>query len=210
VTGGHGLRQDHECPPLIAPPQPPQRALRDDVVQEDGIDSATDQVCVWVHVVVVRNRDHTRRVVRCEQQVVGDRRAQRCDTAPTQIGQRANAIAIRRPHRQDLAKFEVGQGDRVTGTTRGSVLDPGEPDVEIAAFDGLIDAGPLYLNEARRPAAPPAPESARNALGDFDVEAAHARGVGGVGFDEGCAALGISTPNQHTGVRALALRGDAY
>ena len=200
----HLVSEDHEC----ASTQASQRALGDDVVQQHRIDPAAHQVGVGVDVVVIRDREQAGRVTRCQQHVVGDRRAQRGDAAPTQIGQRANAIAIRRPHRQDLSKFEVGQGDGVAGATRRRILDAGEANFEIPAFDRLIDAGPLHLNETRRPAPPPEP--ARDAFGDLYIEAPHARRIGRVGFHKGGATLGISTPHEHAGVRGRTLRGEAY
>src|SRR5207247_8874543 len=71
--------------------------------------------------------------------------------------------------------LEIRNGDRVTGAAHRGVLDPGEAEREVAAFDGLVDVGPLHLHE---PGAA-APQAACDALGDLDVEAAHTRRSGG-------------------------------
>src|SRR5205807_6149470 len=101
--------------------------------------------------------------------------------------------------------LEIRNGDGVTGAAHWRVLDPGEAECEVTAFDGLVDAGPLYLGEPGRAA----PQSPRDALGDFDVEAAHARRIGGGGFYERRSALGVAGPQKRTMIEMLVRRDHA-
>src|SRR5438132_2079381 len=133
-----------------------------------------------MHVVVVGQGDDTCGIACGEQQVVRDRGAERRDAPPAQIRQAMNPARVSRSYRQHFAEFEIRNGDGVTGAVHGGVLDAREAEREVAAFNGLIDAGPLYLDEPGRPA----PESTGDALGDLDVEAAHARGIGRISLDE--------------------------
>jgi hypothetical protein len=72
---------------------------------------------------------------------------------------------------------------------RRQVLEPAQPDVEVAARDGGVEAGERDLHEARRAA-----KLASDERGNLDVEADDARRVGRIGFDERRAAFGVAAP----------------
>ena len=121
-----------------------------------------------MHIVVVRHRDETRRIACPHEQVVRDRRAQRRHAPAAQIDQTVNAGCLLRSHGEHFTEFEVGEGGGVPGAACGRVLDTREAEREITPFDGLIDAGPLDLDEAGG-----ATESAGDPVGDLDVEATY-------------------------------------
>src|ERR1051326_8697192 len=75
-----------------------------------------------------------------------------------------------------------------------------EADREVAAFQGLVDRGPLNLDE---PGGAAAAQPTGDAPGHLHVEAAHLRRIGRVGFDERCSAFGVAAPEEHRGSRAL-------
>ena len=85
-----------------------------------------------------------------------------------QIEQTVNAGCVRRSYREHFAEFEIGQGHGMKGTAGRCVLDTGEAKREIAAFDGLVDIGPLDLDETAG-----AVESPGDAAGNFYVEATY-------------------------------------
>jgi len=64
---------------------PAQGPLRDDVVQEHGVDTARHEIGVGVHVVVVRHRDDAERIAGRDQDVVGDGRAERRHAPAAQV-----------------------------------------------------------------------------------------------------------------------------
>src|SRR6185369_6588276 len=82
-----------------------------------------------------------------------------------------------------------GNRDRVARAQLRPVFDTRQADVEIAALDRLLDRCPGDLYELRWTV-----QVTRDQLGNFDIEAAHARRVIRVGFYEGRAALGIAAP----------------
>jgi hypothetical protein len=82
----------------------------------------------------------------------------------------------------------------VSGAKLGSILEAGQPDVEIPALDGLLDRSPRDLQEARL-----SPETGGDHSRDLDVEAAHFGRISGVGLDERRAAFGVATPAQLRG-----------
>src|SRR5437899_10279515 len=92
-----------------------------------------------------------------------------------------NAILVVGPDGEYFAKFEVGQGDGMAPAARLGVLDAREAKREVSPLDRLIDVGPLHLDEAGRP---PTAESTGDAVGNLHVETAHARRIGGIGFDK--------------------------
>src|ERR1041385_8643152 len=106
-----------------------------------------------------------------------------------EIGEPGKARAIAGTYREHFAKLEVGKGDRVSLAQLGTVLDAREPDVEVPAFDRRLDRGPCHLHEARL-----ATQTARDHFRDFHVEAADARGVCRIGFNEWCPAFGVAAP----------------
>ena len=123
---------------------------------------------------------------RREQDLVGDRAAERPDAPAAQIGERAEARGVARPHGQHFAEFVVGDGDGERRASRRRVLDAAHPDVEVAARHRGVDRGDL--DEPRRPPEP------RDELGDLDVEADHARRVVRVGLDVRRAAFRVAAP----------------
>ena len=191
VADGDRLRQDDEAG---APPAA-QCSLRDDVIQQHRIHPALHEVSVGMDVIVVGNRDDAGRVARREEQIVGDRRAERRDAPAAQIRQTVDAARVLWPYGQHFAEFEIGDRDGVLRATRRRVLDAGEAEREIPTFDRLVDVRPLHLHEpgSHRSTA----ESARDALGDLHVKAADPRGIRGVGFDEGGTPFRISPPHKH-------------
>ena len=170
-------------------PQPAQGALRDDVVEEHGVDATRHQVRVGVHVVVVRHGDEADRIPGGDEDIVCHRGAERRHPPAAQPGEVGPAAPVAGPHGQHLAELEVGDGDGVAGAARRGVLHAREADSEITPLDGLIDRGPQHLHEACAPAQP-----ARERFRYLDVEATDLGRVGGVGFDEGRAALGVAAP----------------
>src|SRR6266478_7620840 len=150
-------------------------------------------------VVVVGQGDDTCGIASGEQQVVCNRGAERRDAPPAQVGEAMDAARVSRSYRQYFAEFEIRNGDGVTGAAHGDVLDAREAEREVAAFNRLIDVGPLYLDEPGRPA----PESTGDALGDLDVEAAHTRGIGRISLDERSTTFGVAAPHQHRSIGVL-------
>jgi len=81
------------------------------------------------------------------------------------------------------------------------ILEPGHPEIEVAALERLLDRRPLHLDELRL-AAKPVSDHPR----DLDVEPAHRRRIGRIGFDERRAALGVAAPAQRQTVVRLGER----
>ena len=109
------------------------------------------------------------------------------------------AAGVFGPYREHFAKLEIRDGDGVPRAAHGRVLDPGEAEREVTAFDGLVDAGPLHLDEPRCAT----PQATRDPLGDLDVEATDARRIGGVGLHEWRTAFGVAAPHELPTDRAL-------
>ncbi len=150
-------------------------------------------------VVVVGQGNHTGGIACGEEQVVCNRGTERRDAPPAQIGEAMNPAGVSRSYREHFAEFEIRNGHRVSGAAHGGVLDAREAEREVAAFNGLVDAGPLHLDEPSGAAS----QATRDAVGDLDVEAAHARGVGGISLDERGTTLGVAAPHQNPGVGML-------
>ena len=85
------------------------------------------------------------------------------------------------------------------------ILDPGEAEREVPAFDGLVEIGPLHLDEPGGAALPTEP--AGDALGDFDIEAPHAGRIGRIRLHEWRAPLGVTAPHELAAARALRSEG---
>jgi hypothetical protein len=185
VACSSGLRLDHEAT------APAQRAVRDHVVQQHGIDAAGDQIGVGMHVIVVGNGYDAHPPLCIEQHLVGGGAAERGHTPPREILQPPKAIAIPRAHRQHFAKFEVRHGERVARAQLGRVFYSGETHIEVAALHRGGDRRPRHLHEAGV-----ATETARHHRRDLDVEAAHARRIPGIGLDERRAAFRVAAPPQ--------------
>ena len=58
-----------------------------------------------------------------------------------------DAAGILRTHGEHFPELEVGKGDGVAGTPCGCVLDTREAEREVTTLYGLVDVGPLHLNE---------------------------------------------------------------
>src|SRR6266550_3519420 len=115
-----------------------------------------------------------------------------------------DSLTVLAPHGQHLAELEVGDRDGVASAAGRRVLHAGEPDGEVAAFYGLVDGGPLDLEEPSG-AAPAEPTG--DALRHLHVEAAHLGGIGRVGFNERGSTFGVAAPHEQR--RSLALGGEA-
>ena len=99
---------------------------------------------------------------------------------------------VRRSDAQHLAKLIIRKRDRVAGPARGRVFDAAQPDVGVAPGNRLIDRRERNLDKAGLAA-----ESARDELGDLDIEADDASRVGGIGFDIRRTALGVAGPSEN-------------
>ena len=60
-------------------------AVGEDVVEQHRIETSYRQIAIRVHVIIVRNGDEPVRLLRLEQQIVGDRSAERTDPASAEI-----------------------------------------------------------------------------------------------------------------------------
>ena len=168
-----------------------QRAVGQHVVEEHGVDSADRRIRIWMHVVVVRDRHDAVFTFGGEQKLVGDRAAQRGDAAAAEIGERAEAIAIRLAHRQHFLEPIVRDAGGDSGTPARRVLDAAQADVEVAARRRLVERREGDLHELRRTT-----QLAGDQLGDLDVEANKLGRIGRVRFHKWRAAFGIAAPAQ--------------
>ncbi len=186
VADGDGVRLNRETW------QRPQPSFREDVIQQNGINSPEHQIAVGVHVVVVRNRLDTVVPLGPQKNLVRDRSAERADLASPQIRERAEARHVGCPYAQDFAELVVGNRQRQRRPARQRVLHAAQADVRIAPGDGLVDRREHDLNELRR-----APEAAREQVSDLDVETHLPVRVRGIGLDKRRTALGIARPAEH-------------
>jgi len=114
---------------------------------------------------------------------------------------------IRRGGRpRTLAEFEIGQGDGVPGPARRRILDPGKTDVEVAAFDRLVDTGPLKPGRSG-PSGRPSPRAIpfrRPSTSEKKPPGTRA-GLGWIGLYERSSTLGVAAPKPETesALRAL-------
>src|SRR2546425_3812934 len=120
-------------------------------------------------VVFVRDGNDAVARLRLDEQVVGERCAERRDAAAAQVGERAIFLRVRGTDREYLAKLVVGNRHREARTPGGAVLDAAEADVEVTARGGRVDAREADLDEASG-----APESLGQQLRDSHVETNHA------------------------------------
>ena len=93
---------------------------------------------------------------------------------------------------QHLAELVVRHRDRHRGAARRRVLDAAQPDLGVAARDGLIDRVERHEHELRRPA-----EAAREQIRDLDVEAHEHVGIVGLASTYGAPPSG--SPAQRNG-----------
>ena len=149
-----------------------------------------------MHVVVVRHRREAVLALGAQQDLVGDRAAERADALAAQIGERAEPRRVGVADAEHFAELVVRKRDRHRRAARRRVFDAAQADVGVAAGDALIDRAKRDVDELRRPA-----ESGGEQLGDLDVEADEPIGVRGIGFDERRAAFGIAGPAQHARLR---------
>ena len=147
-----------------------------------------------MHVIVVRHGDDAVVALGRQQNLVGDRAAERADAPPAQIGERAKVSGVGVADAQDFAELVVRKRDGIAGPPRGRVFDAAQADVRVAAGNRLIDRCKGDLDEARLAA-----KALRDKLGDLDVEADDARWVGGIGFDVRRAAFGVARPSEDGG-----------
>ena len=147
-------------------------ALGEHLVEHDGVHAAEHQIAVRMDIVFVGDRDDALVGLRGREHVVGERGAERRHAAAAKIGQRAEAIAIRVANGEDFAELVVGNRDGQARAARRTVLDAAQPDVEIAACGGRVEARETDLHESRH-AAKPAGEQLR----DLDVESHDTRRV---------------------------------
>jgi hypothetical protein len=144
-----------------------------------------------MYVVLVGDGNDTGVSLGSDKQVVGERRAKRGNTPAVQVLERAIAITIALPHRQDLAKLVIRDGDGEAGAAGGAVLDATQSDVEVAACRRCIEARERDLHEPGY-AAEPLSEQLR----DVDVETDDPGRIRRVGLHEGRTAFGVAAPPQ--------------
>src|SRR5690606_33675435 len=92
---------------------------------------------------------------------------------------------------EHLAELVVRNGDGEPGAAARKIFESAEPDVEVAAGGGGVEAGEADLDELRD-----APEAVGQEAGDLDVEADDPRRVTRVRLDEGGTPLRIAAPSE--------------
>ena len=114
------------------------------------------------------------------------------DAAAPQIGERPVALRVGAADAQDLAEScSTGIVVRQRRAVGGRVFDAVEAEVRVAPGDRLGDGRKGDVDESRR-----ASETARQQIGDLDLEADDAIGAGRIGLDIRRAAFGVSGPDQ--------------
>ena len=140
--------------------------------------------------------------LRLDEQVVGERGAERGHPPAAQVGERAEATRVGFADGQDLAELVVRDGDRQAGAAGRAVLDAAQADVEVAARRGRIEAGEADLHEARSRGRAPAASSCATSTSKPTTR----ERIGGVGLDKRRAPFGVAAPAQLRG-SALAACG---
>src|SRR5688572_25535376 len=110
---------------------PSDAALREDVIEQHGIDTTDGQIAVWMHVVFVGHGDEAVLLTSRREQVVGERRSQGGNAASGQVGKRLIPGAIGGTDCEDLLELVVRNGDRESLTPRRTVFDTAQSDIEV-------------------------------------------------------------------------------
>ena len=128
-----------------------------------------------------------------EQELVGDRAAERGDAAAAQIGERAKPVAIGVAHREHLAELgSTGSLAASAARRAGRVLDAAQADVEVAARRRLVERG--ERRPGRTAAVRPSSRAISSAISTS--KPTQLLRIGRVGLDERRAALGVAAPAQ--------------
>ena len=185
MADGDAVGLDGESADLL------QHALREDVIQQHGVDASDDEIGIRMGVVLERHRLHAVLAGGAEQDLVGDRAAERPDAAAPQIGERAVALRIRGPNAQDLAELVIRNRRGERRAVGWRVFDAVEAEIRVAPADRLDDGPEGDVDEPRR-----ASKTARQQFGDLDLEADDAIGARRIGLDIRGAAFGVARPDQ--------------
>ena len=133
VADRHGLRLNREPGHRAVTP------LRQHVVEQHRIDASDHQIPVRVHVVVVGHGANAVLAFGAQQDLVGDRAAERRHRLAAQVGQRAEPRRVARRARSALRGTRSRDRDGERRAPRRRVLDAAQADVGVAAGDRLID-----------------------------------------------------------------------
>jgi hypothetical protein len=172
--------------------------LGEHVVEQDGVDPAEHQIGERMDVVFVGERLEAVLLLRAQEDLIGDRAAERRDLAAAQIGQRMHPAGVGVADAEDFAELVVRHRHRQRCAAGRRVLDAAHADVGVAADDALVDRFEADVDELGTSA-----ERAREQLRDLDVEPDQPIRMRGIGFDKRRATLRVSSPFQ----RRLRRRG---
>ena len=137
---------------------PPLSSFGEHVVEQDRIDAAQEEIRIRVHVVLVRYSVQAVLALGSEQNLVGDRAAQRRDVLAGEIRECTKSSRIAGADAQHFTKLVVGDGDSQRRPACWRVFNPLRPtSASPRTIDWSIDVNVMFTNaESGRSRAPSA------------------------------------------------------